>query len=64
MAFGSCYNLDGKLVIPESLTDIGDRAFINCHSLEEVEVAEDNTNYCDIDGSLYSKDGKTLIYFP
>ncbi|MBR5759421.1 MAG: leucine-rich repeat protein, partial [Thermoguttaceae bacterium] len=33
-------------------------------SLTTIEVAEDNPNYCSIDGILFSKDGKTLLRYP
>ena len=33
-------------------------------ALEKITVASDNANYCDKDGVLYSKDGKTLLFIP
>ncbi len=33
-------------------------------SIENIEVNETNENYTSIDGLLYSKDGKTLMYVP
>ena len=46
-----------------SVSDIGDRAFYGCEKLSYIEVSTDNKNYKSIDGNLYSKDGKTLIYY-
>ena len=63
-AFSSCYGINGKLIIPESVAEIGTSPFSNCFGLKEVEVAEENPNYCAIDGALYTKDGKTLICYP
>ncbi len=61
-AFSDCYSLQ-SVVIGNSVTSIGDYVFSDCPSLESVEVAEENTNYKDIDGNLYTKDGKTLIQY-
>ncbi len=47
----------------DSVTSIGDFAFINCTSLKNIIVDENNPSYKDIDGNLYSKDGKTLIQY-
>ena len=38
--------------------------FINCFSLESVNIAPDNPVYKSVDGVLYSKDGSSLIYYP
>ena len=51
------------LVIPDSVTSIGDGAFCYCRSLKSITVSEDNTAYQSIDGNLYSKDGKTLVQY-
>jgi hypothetical protein len=50
--------------IPSSVTKIGESAFSECTSLKQFIVDDDNPNYCDIDGVLYSKDRKTLISVP
>ena len=60
--FRGCSSLT-SIVIPDSVTSIGDYAFRACSSLTSIDVAEDNPNYKDIDGNLYSKDGKTLIQY-
>ncbi len=61
-AFSSCSSLT-SVVIPDNITSIGDYAFVGCSSLTSIDVAEDNPNYKDIDGNLYSKDGTTLIQY-
>lgn len=40
------------------------KAFYSCWALRQIEVDENNPNYCDIDGVLYSKDKKTVICRP
>ncbi|MBR4753369.1 MAG: leucine-rich repeat domain-containing protein [Thermoguttaceae bacterium] len=52
------------IVVPASLKEIARRGFRDCRCLEAFEVAEDNPNFCSIDGVLYSKDGKTLLSVP
>ena len=45
------------------MTNIGDSAFGYCQSLTSITVDKNNVNYRDIDGNLYSKDGKTFIQY-
>ena len=52
-----------EINIPESVTYIGDSAFINCDNLENINVDENNQYYKTIDGTLYTKDGKTLLAY-
>jgi hypothetical protein len=49
--------------IPASVTNIGKSAFGHCQSLTSITVDKNNVNYRDIDGNLYSKDGKTFIQY-
>ena len=37
-AFNGCYNISGKLTIPESVANIGVYAFLNCSGLTEIEM--------------------------
>ena len=39
-------------------------AFVDCTSLAEFEVDAGNATYSAVDGLLYSKDGKTLAFYP
>ena len=57
-AFYECSALQ-KLTIPASLREI-DANFASCSALSTFEVADGNPNYRSVDGSLVSKDGKTL----
>ena len=59
-AFSGCSSLT-SIVIPDSVTSIGEDAFLECGSLTSITVNKNNSKYKDIDGSLYTKDGKTLI---
>ena len=55
--------------IPSTIQDIimydnyGNLCF-DCISLVSINVDENNPNYCDIDGVLFSKDKSTLIAYP
>ena len=51
-----------RLVIPASVTEISEGAL--CNPVNEIKLAEGNTAYKMIDDAIYTKDGKTLIYYP
>ena len=50
--------------IPQHVTDIDFRAFLDCTELTEFLVDERNPVYCSLDGVLFSKDRKKLIAYP
>lgn len=50
--------------IPSTLTEMEIRVFWNHMSLERFEVSEMNPTFCDIDGVIFTKDKKELVYFP
>ncbi len=62
-AFETCGNLT-SITIPNSVTSIGDNAFRFCENLTAINVDNNNSSYKDIDGVLYSKDGKTILKYP
>ena len=71
-AFCDCKNL-ASVTIPDSVTTIGQLSYGNTTvfgnpfagrtSLASITVDADNENYKSIDGNIYSKDGKTLIWY-
>ena len=62
VAFNGCSSLT-SIVIPASVTSIGYEVFDGCSGLTSIKVSEENTNYKDIDGNLYNKDGTILIQY-
>ena len=61
-AFTGCENLS-EVTIPDTVKFIGENAFFDCNRLINVTVSEKNNVFKSINGSLYSKDGKTLIRY-
>ena len=62
-AFGYCLGLT-EITLPASLEYIQHNAFLGCNNLTSILVAEDNRNYCSVDGMLLSKDGTKLVCCP
>ena len=62
-AFRGCTGLT-SITIPDSVTSIGESAFSGCTGLTSINVAENNSNYCSIDGVLFNKDKTELICYP
>ena len=72
LAFLNSRNLK-RIVLPASFErfDEGndpafrrDFAFRGCESLTAINVAENNLNFCSIDGVLFDKSMKTLLTYP
>ncbi len=61
-AFHRCDDLE-SITIPSGVTKIGDGVFCGLSGLKSIFVEEENESYKSIDGSLYTKDGKTLITY-
>jgi hypothetical protein len=53
-----------SIVIPNSVTSIGYRVFIECTNLTSITVDNANANYSSLDGVLFNKNKTTLILFP
>ena len=53
-----------NIEIPDSVIEIGKNIFIDCKSLESIEVDENNKNYSSKEGVLYNKDKTQLIRCP
>lgn len=64
-AFGSCNNLRSLTLGPalRSVAKNWDNV-LGCRSLEAIYVAPENPSFSSIDGVLFSKDGKTLVFYP
>ena len=54
----------GSVTVPASLESLGGGAFGACHALTEIKVESGNKIYADIDGVVYTKDGKVVIAYP
>lgn len=50
--------------IPAGVEHIGALAFANCPNLVYISVSDENEEYCDIDGILYTSDGRALLLYP
>ncbi len=60
-------NCDGKIKtirIGANVLDIDPKAFYSCWALQNIEVDENNPNYCDVDGVLYNKDKTEILCYP
>ena len=60
-------NCDEKVKIINIGADVefvDPKAFYSCWALQQIEVDENNPNYCDIDGVLYNKDKTRIICRP
>lgn len=53
-----------KVTIGRNVKEITDWAFGNSKKIAEFEVSEDNPYICDVDGVIYTKDMKTLLFYP
>ncbi len=53
-----------RIVFPAGLAQVGDILWGTGENLQAYVVAADNTAYRDIDGVLFSKDGKKMLAFP
>jgi hypothetical protein len=53
-----------SVTIPAGVTTIDKWVFSGCNSLKAISVAAANRQYKDIDGVVFSKDGKTLLIYP
>ncbi len=53
-----------KITIGKNVTAIGEWSMTNNQRLKEFAVDEANEAFCSVDGVLYTKDMKTLVYFP
>lgn len=59
----SCDNIE-MFKIPSSTTTIEKYAFLNCSALKTITVDVDNSEYCDVNGVLFTKNMKCLLAYP
>lgn len=59
--FGTAFT---HISLPATITSISEDAFDECEYIEEFNVADGNTTFCSIDGVLFTKDRKTLLFYP
>ena len=53
-----------KITIGKNVSEIGLWAMENNKRVTAIEVDDENGYFCDLDGVLYSKDMKTLLFYP
>lgn len=53
-----------SIFIPQSVDMIGISAFRYCYMLKNIEVSENNKEYCSEDGVLYNKSKTELVAYP
>jgi hypothetical protein len=53
-----------SVTIPDSVTNIGDGAFLNCFGLTNFDVNASNPSYASVSGVLFNKTLTTLIQYP
>ncbi len=56
--------LAGTILVPASVTEIGNGAFASCSDLSNVDIADRNTVYHDINGVVYTLDNTKLHTYP
>lgn len=61
-AFENC--LFNNVTLGKLVSDVKATSFSNCINLQEIKVAEGNTDYKSIGGVLFTFDGKTLVKYP
>ena len=62
-AFKNCMSIQ-SITIPKNVQKIGYNVAYFCDKLAAYHVDEQNENYCDIDGVLYTKDKSKLVIYP
>ncbi len=63
-AFYKCSSLKSVSEFSKDLSEIGESAFLDCHSLEALSVEETNAVFISKDGVLYTDGGECLFLYP
>src|SRR5262245_12524104 len=53
-----------SVILPDSITNIGENVFVNCQYLANISVAAANPAFSSSDGALFDKAGETLFRYP
>lgn len=63
--FAGC-NLENveKIVIGKNVEKIGEWAFTNNQKLTGFEISEENESFCTVGGAIFTKDMKTILFYP
>lgn len=62
-AFCGLYNVK-EIYISKDVKEISDMVFLDCKSLEQINIDENNSVYSTVDGALYNKDKTVLLICP
>ncbi len=62
-AFSYCENLS-TIELCDFVEEIGEKAFVGSPKLTKIGVSPNNPCFLDIDGTLYTRDQRTLVCFP
>ncbi|WP_269477841.1 leucine-rich repeat domain-containing protein [Hominibacterium faecale] len=61
--FANCINLE-RVILPKSLENLQASNFVYCPKLKAIDVSDENQQYCDMNGVLFSKDLSRLYCYP
>ena len=53
-----------KITIGKNVKEISDWAFGNSRKITAFEIDDENPYLCDVDGVIYTKDMKTILFYP
>ena len=53
-----------KITIGKNVKEIDDWAFGNSRNISFFDIDDENPYFCDVDGVIYTKDMKTLLFYP
>lgn len=61
------FNCDGdieRVHIGKDVKEIDGKTFYSCWNIQYVDIDDENPYFCDIDGVVYTKDMKKLVFYP
>lgn len=60
----NCDDQVTKITVGKDVKKLSGKSFYSCWALQYVEIDDANPNYCDLDGVVYTKDMKEIVYYP